>query len=433
MSPQTPASVTSGASIDSRASLQKRLQKRRPSQPNLPVVQSCQPTEEGTIPDIPANVRSRFTRRLSAAPAMGCLTQTYLSKDHTTSEESVVIDTMTTSSEAPSNLRSTLVADDVIFDHDDEPPTPPLHGRKYGLSLFRTKSTAEKKHKSGHDSSDAVPTVVDLGTIATTLGGSPYDIAMSTIPRKIVVSPTHPHQLGKALPRAKSMVSMDAQTAAELARMRSKDRASLRPAMPKRPKSYQEMNMEAGEGLVLKGRSRNISSEVPPMPAAKLDRLSPSQTSPHHSEENLVAAERKRGSNVRARSSARGPAVSQLIDRYDMNTERTLSPVQPNWDSHALLWGQRCRSIGEGLRQRALDSSVPSTTPSYRAKSQPPEDMIVVDRYSGGLDYGYERGYGIGGSAGTRQLHSSASRKSMHYSNQYGVDLSDVPVFLQRA
>jgi len=28
---------------------------------------------------------------------------------------------------------------------------------------------------------------------------------------------------------------------------------------------------------------------------------------------------------------------------------------------------------------------------------------------------------------------SGASRKSMHFSNEFGIDLSDVPVFLQKA
>jgi hypothetical protein len=55
------------------------------------------------------------------------------------------------------------------------------------------------------------------------------------------------------------------------------------------------------------------------------------------------------------------------------------------------------------------------------------------DRFSGGLQYNYEgRGIGIGGSAGTRSLHSHASSKSMHFKASYGVDLSDVPIMVQR-
>jgi len=59
-------------------------------------------------------------------------------------------------------------------------------------------------------------------------------------------------------------------------------------------------------------------------------------------------------------------------------------------------------------------------------------DATLLDRYSGGLDYNYEHGVGFSGSAGTRDLRSVASRKSLVTSYQFGIDLSDVPVFLQK-
>jgi len=59
-------------------------------------------------------------------------------------------------------------------------------------------------------------------------------------------------------------------------------------------------------------------------------------------------------------------------------------------------------------------------------------EMMTLDRYAGGLGYGYEPGYGLGGSAGTRGVGGKASRKSVRFGMQYGVDLEDVPVFLQR-
>ena len=51
-------------------------------------------------------------------------------------------------------------------------------------------------------------------------------------------------------------------------------------------------------------------------------------------------------------------------------------------------------------------------------------------RYEGGLLFGYEPGSGLGGSAGTRGAKTAASRKSLNVSQGYGVDLSDVPVFI---
>ena len=54
-------------------------------------------------------------------------------------------------------------------------------------------------------------------------------------------------------------------------------------------------------------------------------------------------------------------------------------------------------------------------------------------RYEGGLMYGYEPGFGLGGSAGTRIPKTGATRKSVGVASTFGVDLSDVPVFVGKA
>ncbi|RMY76989.1 hypothetical protein D0864_06345 [Hortaea werneckii] len=75
-----------------------------------------------------------------------------------------------------------------------------------------------------------------------------------------------------------------------------------------------------------------------------------------------------------------------------------------------------------------------STLGTPRESSQPKSSPDHFnDRYSGGLDYGWERIAGFQGSAGTRSSGcSEGNRKSVQMSEQFGVDLSDVPVFLQR-
>lgn len=55
----------------------------------------------------------------------------------------------------------------------------------------------------------------------------------------------------------------------------------------------------------------------------------------------------------------------------------------------------------------------------------------VTGRFAGGLSYGYEPGLGLGGSAGTRSATTSASRKSVGVSRGYGIDLSDIPIFVR--
>ncbi|KAL3417202.1 hypothetical protein PVAG01_11202 [Phlyctema vagabunda] len=65
-------------------------------------------------------------------------------------------------------------------------------------------------------------------------------------------------------------------------------------------------------------------------------------------------------------------------------------------------------------------------------------DMLVLDRYAGGFGYGFERDsdsgrHGIVGSAGTKGAVTKGSRKSMRMSMDYGVDFSDVPIFVTTA
>ncbi|TGO73596.1 hypothetical protein BELL_0348g00120 [Botrytis elliptica] len=79
-------------------------------------------------------------------------------------------------------------------------------------------------------------------------------------------------------------------------------------------------------------------------------------------------------------------------------------------------------------------------TPSFE-ESQPipdmgnsTQDMLVLDRYAGGLGYGFEPGYGLGGSAGTRNsgTMNKGGRKGVEVSQQWGLDFSDVPIIMQR-
>lgn len=78
---------------------------------------------------------------------------------------------------------------------------------------------------------------------------------------------------------------------------------------------------------------------------------------------------------------------------------------------------------------KSLD--VPRRKKSFHEKSDTIDSLI--DRYSGGLQYGYEKGSGIGGSAGTRPKSGGAQRKSqLGVGDAFGLDLSDVPVMLRK-
>jgi hypothetical protein len=282
---------------------------------------------------------------------------------------------------------------------------PPTHKRHRSISLFRRKSSVETKDANKEDGNASFG-VVDLGTIASSLGSSPYDAAMSGAPRKTVTSPTHPHQLGGTLPRAKSMVRMDSEAAAEFARMRSKDRVLAEQEMPQqRRRSFHNLKMEtASEVKVFRQRYHQSVHDIPPVPTIDASKIK------------------------------RGEVVSQLVDKYDKDRQNPPMQQSVDWDAHSRLWSQRRKSIGEGLRTQASFGEATASTVNSRNKPANREELAAWGRFSGGLDYNYEGrgGSGVGGSAGTRSLHSKASSKSMQWKHQYGVDLSDIPIMLQR-
>lgn len=162
-----------------------------------------------------------------------------------------------------------------------------------------------------------------------------------------------------------------------------------------------------------------------------------------------------------------------------------------DWEAHQHAWSQRRRSAGEALLLRERPSKLvngldeadhddasedPASQPIvHRAQTAGPEPPCLAQdesrafhrpwtslhsqeipqsnitgssqpdsqvaaaaqaferlsgRYDGGLEYGYEPGFGLGGSAGTRAKRTGATRKSVHTSQDYGLDLSDVPIFV---
>lgn len=102
-------------------------------------------------------------------------------------------------------------------------------------------------------------------------------------------------------------------------------------------------------------------------------------------------------------------------------------PNTPIHESHAQT---RTTSPTERLVQTYSSFALPRKRIS--SGNSPPSLKIdkFSGRYTGGLLYGYEPGCGLGGSAGTRSAKTEASRKSVDVSKGFGIDLSDVPIFV---
>ena len=94
----------------------------------------------------------------------------------------------------------------------------------------------------------------------------------------------------------------------------------------------------------------------------------------------------------------------------------------------------------EQQEQRAATTSPQPQPQQLQQEQQQQQDLHIPNgtvarlsgRFDGGLGYGYEHGFGVGGSAGTRSRTNKASRKSVQVSKGFGLDLSDIPVFIAR-
>ncbi|CAK4029733.1 Hypothetical predicted protein [Lecanosticta acicola] len=94
------------------------------------------------------------------------------------------------------------------------------------------------------------------------------------------------------------------------------------------------------------------------------------------------------------------------------------------------------RSRALSLARRSYHASKESLNPPERPELKQRTSEDLFDRYSGGLNFGWDRDTGFGGSAGMRSFTSldmeSVKRKSVKMSEEFGLDLSDVPVFLRK-
>ncbi|KIX93370.1 uncharacterized protein Z520_11013 [Fonsecaea multimorphosa CBS 102226] len=99
--------------------------------------------------------------------------------------------------------------------------------------------------------------------------------------------------------------------------------------------------------------------------------------------------------------------------------------VQSRGPSSGGAYSSRSRSYANSVRSFA-SSCGEDLHPAQLERQHPPP---AFGRYSGGLNYGYERGNGFGGSAGTRSMSGKAETpwKGVPLRASVGVDLGDVP------
>lgn len=219
----------------------KKLQKGRPQSQQHSSSMTVQSIKE-PVPSVPDTASFNFSRRINRAPGMSHLDHTFGSVDHTSSESAEaarptqVSETLeklneATDTERPGRGRGRQQSKTEAKDAE----SPPLEKRRSFFRLRGRSRSKSRKRSSGEfvqkpTEEDPMPTISDFGTVAQSLGSSPYDIATrksrsmsgtsrSDEPRRVF----HPHEISNAL--GGPVVGMDDATAAEFARMKSQKRA----------------------------------------------------------------------------------------------------------------------------------------------------------------------------------------------------------------
>ncbi|KAI4154789.1 MAG: hypothetical protein LQ340_001437 [Diploschistes diacapsis] len=115
-----------------------------------------------------------------------------------------------------------------------------------------------------------------------------------------------------------------------------------------------------------------------------------------------------------------------------VRTEERTSPVRctPPPGAHETLTFAQLYEDSCATSRRSVSATAEAEQRPDNLKTPAATVAWLSGRFDGGLNYGYEPGCGVGGSAGTRTLANKASRKSVEVSKGFGLDLSDIPIFI---
>jgi hypothetical protein len=458
-------SISASSNRSTASSGPKKLQKPRPLSQPVPAkyitVQGYRELSQSHIPPVPSEIALKHAERLRKFPL---LEHTYPSLNHTRSNETMSTTNIPTYVPIRFPSPSTPLRPDT-GDSRDRPlaaPRPPPH-RDYS-STKPSKSESHSSQQRTPSQIDFVTGISDFGTIGESLGASPYDAARFSLPvippRKPGLQSPHPHQIGSAITRVKSFTGMDAQEAAELARLRSKTLAERQQL----PFALQQKIFDDRGGIPGKQpRPKSQIVNAPPVPPLSGTRDQDQECRPKTSGPSLDT-NGQRALPQRPKSNALQASTKLRKAPRPQTTQEDLTPPKSShaaaiefhksWEPHRQAWRQRHKSAGEGLLTRRSVSrecdqtlsrpnsatatvahslrptviNVPAPPQHITSLSLFPVPEIKLGRYDGWLDYGFEPGHGVGGSAGTRSVQSAASRKGVDMSMGYGVDSSDVPI-----
>ncbi|KKY28994.1 hypothetical protein UCRPC4_g00183 [Phaeomoniella chlamydospora] len=480
---QLNESVNSIATYDSAQSVQsvqktksRRLQKKRNSLHSRSVssivIQSQEELCFAQVPPVPPSISSTLSERVRVLPE---LQRTYNNVGKTEDEEDQ-------SPFEPIELRFPSPVEEEERSHHRRSWIPDLGAKPKGprpehkrsRSFFSRRGRADKTSKlpGECDSDTAFAIIQDTETLFNTSHIASGNVMLHGRPipsqRYSYAGPSpSPDAYVRADMRSRrTMTGMDAETAANLARNRSKILSEHREAsmrvhqrsfdglQGRNPKQFgiatDAPPMPPLSGLVNRRMEPATSLDVPEirrsrpvsMPVQQYPEQGPSYTTDHMTPHNLNAEYDMSAENIWTSITipSRQPTPStQSFSGRMSQTHHTGSWSAPRdtnfsrprsaWRSSPSTQDQRNDTPSRNSflgHDEVNDLRWPSPAPSQLSEDLTPR----FGRYSGGLQYGYHHGKGIVGSAGSRSFsgEKATERKSVQLSEGYGIDLSDVPV-----
>lgn len=479
------------ASSPRRFATVRKLQKSRPFSQQAPAhslfVQSVRKLSQSTIPPVPSEIAARHSERLREFPLLEhtfSSSQDVKGDDGSPTEEPIAVPIRFPSPTNTPERRYSIIRSNLDW---------PTSKSKKSKSTKRGTSATTSKAQRRKSLSEAPAALTNFGTENLGDNPYDIARFAADSRKQRLGHVSHPLAKDNLKPRPKSVIGMGKEVVVEVARSHSRQQsqdlskncmesstrlkdgegvpvrltrrrsmfADAPPSLPEQvpPIPVMPTKQQIALWQARMSTSTAIGSNTLP-PALQIDRSienlkSPPQTRRvvvKQSEKKLDALEEWHSMRLCGdqRRKSEGDA---LIARFQaLRISNTLAPtVHPPIRSKEYIAYRKSCSLDVQDSETPIDitppqpSRQPPPLPSQENSFSSPQSSAwsgkrvaaatatfeqITGRYAGGLSYGYEPSYGLGGSAGTSNNMTAAGRKSLHVSRGYGIDLTDVPIFV---
>lgn len=374
-----------GSSASSPILKAKKLQKKRPSSERSKTapIKLCIHDSLANVPSPPIQVVAKHSERLKSYPEMQHLERTFdsisICDDREECNNVDLLSNIEIRFPSPETIQDDVVLSKRGRGVRRKSYSPHSRARQFFSSSSRSRKERSSSVESQNDKTAADPIgIADFGTVAHSLGSSPYDIA--SINRQPQVqkpgSVRHPHQLSNRMIRSKSMFGMDEKAASEFALQRSRDRLVNISNEEAYDRSF-DSAMHNGSSIK-RTRPTSVHSPPPPVPAIPQLRAMRRRSTNGPMEHDEVAwkVEDQSSGLYRSSKSFNDQSCNILGDRAGGVREPSSSPHEEkqeqagdDWYQQAAFWREQRKVLSEGLRQVSLESDTAGSMTSEQLET----------------------------------------------------------------